>query len=430
MKAVTAGRHNRKLHNRTSGTSARDDWANGLQAFVEDERLPFEVVGTSEALLEISKADACQETAQHMKRDLSQRSNNERTKRRAISPDPSRTIDTTSSSSSAIDTTSSSSSAITITPSSSSVITITPRSSGAIAIIPSLSSAIGITPNPPHNEHLNQPGFLVLGEQSRFIHGTQSSLTLGIYCEEYEEWSNQYEMTESPDFNDQANNFKSATSHRTLGDDLWNSFPAIEEGTSLQREYKYIWNVLSSVLTLWEAGVTFKPLANMEGWFTTFLYGPLLAIMFEVDNVQLLMTEKQGLAIRNVSQDAVFRIPQTLDLLVAEFKSISQYRSRKNDLEKLGNVLRENLLLARTHYPQVDDENLRMYGVYMGGVEVILMEARFVNTIITTYRVAEFNLPKDMRDVELLVRALLKFVSFKKRIEDTLNRFLASVPSV
>ncbi|KAG0006861.1 hypothetical protein BGZ65_002700 [Modicella reniformis] len=74
-------------------------------------------------------------------------------------------------------------------------------------------------------------------------------------------------------------------------------YPRIDDEKSLRREYSYI---CGSRLRIWDTGLHFKPQEGMEGWFITFLCGPLLSIMIEVPKTLLLMTEKRTRQMREV----------------------------------------------------------------------------------------------------------------------------------
>ncbi|KAF9346247.1 hypothetical protein BGX34_004078, partial [Mortierella sp. NVP85] len=175
---------------------------------------------------------------------------------------------------------------------------------------------------------------------------------------------------------------------------------------------------------LWEI---FTPKKEpLEGWMTTYVYGPLLAILLE-DNPELKMTDVDGVSHRpgskKMKHDAVLRYDvetfgwgfDFLDIMVMEAKprkSGGEHGAAKDmkDYEKLREAMCVNLERIE-HSIHVDSHpNLRTYGVQFRGFHTTLLEARIVGPRTYVFvSIDQFTIPSEANK-DAPVDVLLKMI--------------------
>ncbi|KAF9415071.1 hypothetical protein BGZ94_000200 [Podila epigama] len=178
-------------------------------------------------------------------------------------------------------------------------------------------------------------------------------------------------------------------------------------------------------MDLWE-----RPAATngwREGWFTSNVHGPLLAIFKSITDTEYRMTDIKSKALdlynEELRHDALlFHIGLEVDLLVMEAKPHAQLAGRRTDLKKLEKAMIANLRVLQRRIPNDDPQrvsDIRTFGILCSGYSMSFIEARATSGGYLVYSVGKTEVPMQPTTMFKLVDTVRAVISFKRRIQDT-----------
>ncbi|KAI7819608.1 hypothetical protein BC939DRAFT_495125 [Gamsiella multidivaricata] len=105
----------------------------------------------------------------------------------------------------------------------------------------------------------------------------------------------------------------------------------------------------------------------------------------------------------------------------------TNYKARKEDLEKLEKALYRSLVQIIQELPEMSSDQLdalRVYGIIFSGLKVEFLEARCIKGIVVVYSVYTGAVPDNIISVYGFADLLEMTVAFKRRIEKTIRHIM------
>ncbi|KAG0299387.1 hypothetical protein BGZ97_003724 [Linnemannia gamsii] len=231
------------------------------------------------------------------------------------------------------------------------------------------------------------------------------------------------------DLEEALNAFQHLTSIETLTDVLKEHYPRMKGlgGSVKSQELAYIWRAFDTMMDIWE-----RPASTngwREGWYASNIHGPLLSIIKSIGDTEYRMTDIKSKALdpykEDMRHDALLsHTGLKIDLVVMEAKPHSQLAGRRADLKKVEKAMIANLRLLQRRLPDDDPHRIaemRTFGILCSGYTISFLEARVDSGAYLIYVVGKTEIPIQASMSFKLVDTVRAAISFKRRIQASVN---------
>ncbi|KAF9214193.1 hypothetical protein BGZ59_004152 [Podila verticillata] len=236
------------------------------------------------------------------------------------------------------------------------------------------------------------------------------------------------------------NIFRQVTSWKCLKH-FTGEFYANMELFDLHNQYQentfYLRKMITLATELWHRFELEHYRSNKEGWYLAMLHVPLMEIFRAIPYVDLCVTDMKG---RNNSNgdkhDAViYHQVFPLDLVVMEAKHHQQDPQMLEGSENISHSMAGNMQRAKELLPpsvrEQKQDIMRSFGILYSGLDVTLLECRFMDDTPVVYEVRRFEVPDGPLLCSRFVDGLGYMIAFKNRVLDfvtELSETLANAP--
>ncbi|KAG0370677.1 hypothetical protein BGZ54_004993 [Gamsiella multidivaricata] len=232
------------------------------------------------------------------------------------------------------------------------------------------------------------------------------------------------------DINPPAKNFRHATNNSSLHHLLLDMFGRMrpkDAEKGFNAEIEFIWMAMDQMSLHWDTTcISANP---MKGWLMGYIYCPIFGIFQRIEGTEFHVGKTQpSHGDPAVRHDAILtHSSYKLDLLIVEGNRNTNYKARKEDLEKLEKALYRSLVQIIQELPEMSSDQLdalRVYGIIFSGLKVEFLEARCIKGIVVVYSVYTGAVPDNIISVYGFADLLEMTVAFKRRIEKTIRHIM------